>query len=246
MVARTILTDVKQLARPYYVVNLILALSFLILKLTPPMCDWLFEKSNPKAESSCELDMRENEVDFESSNLLFVQSLIRNTSSRFSFSSWLSSWSGQGKLVPWQWSGNQSTWKEDEMINLWFQLSYLSSGFTYAKVANQLLFFRADPRMGLIYLLLFILQAVLLPEPTYKGPENIVYFRFARPDWLTLSFSDGLHIIQGFRPRRRVEKGSQRDLDSLFLCRMESVINQLCTDFRQVVSPVPLAQPQVW
>ncbi len=57
------------------------------------------------------------------------------------------------------------------------QASYLSSGFVYAKVANLVLFFRADPRYGLIYLVLFTLQAILLPEPTYKGPENITYFR---------------------------------------------------------------------
>ena len=47
----------------------------------------------------------------------------------------------------------------------------------YAKVANLILFFRADPRYGLVYLLLFTLQAILLPEPTYKGPEKITYFR---------------------------------------------------------------------
>ena len=56
-------------------------------------------------------------------------------------------------------------------------VSYLASGFVYAKAANLLLFFRIDPRYGLLYLLLFTLQAMLLPEPTYKGPENIVYFR---------------------------------------------------------------------
>jgi hypothetical protein len=48
-------------------------------------------------------------------------------------------------------------------------VSYMSSGFVYAKVANLVLFFRADPRLGLVYLLLFILQGMLLPEPTYKG-----------------------------------------------------------------------------
>nr|ADD38247.1 Thioredoxin-related transmembrane protein 2 homolog [Lepeophtheirus salmonis] len=56
-------------------------------------------------------------------------------------------------------------------------VSYLSSGFIYTKVANLILFFRVDPRMGLVYLVLFTLQAILLPEPTYKGPESIVYFR---------------------------------------------------------------------
>ncbi len=38
------------------------------------------------------------------------------------------------------------------------QLAYLSSGFMYAKACNLVLFFRADPRMGLVYLLLFVLQ----------------------------------------------------------------------------------------
>jgi len=56
-------------------------------------------------------------------------------------------------------------------------VSYLASGFVYAKAANLILFFRKDPRYGLLYLLLFTIQAMLLPEPTYKGPENIVYFR---------------------------------------------------------------------
>ena len=45
------------------------------------------------------------------------------------------------------------------------------------QVANLILFFRVDPRMGLVYLVAFLIQAMLLPEPTYKGPENLVYFR---------------------------------------------------------------------
>ena len=56
-------------------------------------------------------------------------------------------------------------------------INYLSNGFMYAKVANTILFFMADPRLGLVYALLFLLQGLLLPEPTYKGPEDIVYFR---------------------------------------------------------------------
>ena len=56
-------------------------------------------------------------------------------------------------------------------------INYLSNGFMYAKCANTILFFMADPRLGLVYALFFLLQGLLLPEPTYKGPENIVYFR---------------------------------------------------------------------
>ena len=51
-------------------------------------------------------------------------------------------------------------------------VSYFASGFVYAKVANLVLFFRADPRLGLVYLLLFVLQGMLLPEPTYKGTQT--------------------------------------------------------------------------
>jgi len=40
-------------------------------------------------------------------------------------------------------------------------LAYLSSGFVYAKGCNLILFFRADPRMGLVYLILVILQVYL-------------------------------------------------------------------------------------
>ncbi len=31
--------------------------------------------------------------------------------------------------------------------------------------------------MGFVFLLAFLIQVMLLPEPTYKGPENFVYFR---------------------------------------------------------------------
>lgn len=53
---------------------------------------------------------------------------------------------------------------------------YISSACMYTKIANILLFFYADPRMGVIYILLCLLHLLLLPEPTYQGPDNIVYF----------------------------------------------------------------------
>uniref|UniRef100_A0A1B6DJK8 Thioredoxin domain-containing protein n=1 Tax=Clastoptera arizonana TaxID=38151 RepID=A0A1B6DJK8_9HEMI len=58
-------------------------------------------------------------------------------------------------------------------------INYLSSSFMYTKVANLILWFYADFRMGLIFAIMFILVGLLLPEPTYSGPENIVYFRTA-------------------------------------------------------------------
>ncbi|XP_049883149.1 thioredoxin-related transmembrane protein 2 homolog [Pectinophora gossypiella] len=56
-------------------------------------------------------------------------------------------------------------------------VNYLSSSFVYTKIANLILWFYADIRYGLPYGALLILTALLLPEPTYSGPEHITYFR---------------------------------------------------------------------
>ncbi|KFM67437.1 Thioredoxin-related transmembrane protein 2-like protein, partial [Stegodyphus mimosarum] len=55
-------------------------------------------------------------------------------------------------------------------------IPYLSAFCMYAKLANIALFFYADPRLGVIYLVLCLIHLLLLPEPTYEGPENVVYF----------------------------------------------------------------------
>ena len=47
-------------------------------------------------------------------------------------------------------------------------VSYLAAGFMYAKCANLILFFLADPRLGLVYTLLFLLQVTT--EQTSSRP----------------------------------------------------------------------------
>lgn len=56
-------------------------------------------------------------------------------------------------------------------------VNYLSSSFVYTKIANLILWMYTDPRYGLPYGALVILTALLLPEPTYLGPEYVTYFR---------------------------------------------------------------------
>ncbi|GBP27223.1 Thioredoxin-related transmembrane protein 2 homolog [Eumeta japonica] len=56
-------------------------------------------------------------------------------------------------------------------------VNYLSSSFVYTKIANLVLWLYADIRLGLIYGVLFVLFALILPEPTYTGPEHVTYFR---------------------------------------------------------------------
>ena len=53
--------EFKQLSKPYYLVNIILCLSFIFCKLVDPICSTLFSHYGIEA---CELDMRENEILF--------------------------------------------------------------------------------------------------------------------------------------------------------------------------------------
>lgn len=78
-------------------------------------------------------------------------------------------------------------------------INYLSSSFIYTKVANLILWFNADLIMGIIYGIIFVRKkhlfkqialvshdvifsvgALLFPEPTYSGPDNVIYFRGAQ------------------------------------------------------------------
>jgi thiol-disulfide isomerase/thioredoxin len=56
-------------------------------------------------------------------------------------------------------------------------INYLSSSFIYTKVANLILWFYADIRLGIAFAALFILLSMMIPEPAYMGPENVTYFR---------------------------------------------------------------------
>lgn len=56
-------------------------------------------------------------------------------------------------------------------------LSYISSSFIYCKVANAILWFYTDIRAGLLYMVLFVMQGLLCPEPLSDGPDKVVYFR---------------------------------------------------------------------
>ncbi|CAG9818697.1 unnamed protein product [Phaedon cochleariae] len=124
--------DLKQLFKPYYMFNILLSLSYVILKRTPVICNYLF------GMDTCEFEGRETEILF----FLIIVVAMRTRK-----------------------AGSVS------MIN------YLSSSFIYTKVANLILWFSADYLMGIVYGIIFILGALLFPEPTYSGPDKVVYFR---------------------------------------------------------------------
>lgn len=124
--------DLRQLVKPYYILNLILTFSYITLKKLPGLCNYLFNCEE------CEFNGRETEILF----FLLIVVMIRTRRA--------------GSVT---------------MIN------YLSASFIYTKVANLILFFYADWLMGIIFGIVFILSALLFPEPTYSGPDNVVYFR---------------------------------------------------------------------
>ncbi|VVD05965.1 unnamed protein product [Leptidea sinapis] len=125
-------SDLKQLLKPYYWVNILLSVSYVISKRTGLICEFLF----PNAD--CELDSRETEILF----FLIIVVMLRTRKA--------------GSVT---------------MVN------YLSSSFVYTKIANLILWLYADIRYGLPFGALLILVGLLLPEPSYSGPELITYFR---------------------------------------------------------------------
>lgn len=165
----SIKNDFILLCKPYYLVNILLSLSYLAAKKVPFVCNILFPSSSPQ----CELDSRESEILF----FLLIVVVIRTKKA--------------GSVT---------------MIN------YLTSSFMYNKVANLILWFYADIRLGIMYGILVILFGMLLPEPTYSGPESVVYFRTAA----------GL------------EEELQRDKRITWLIVFYTVWNPSCTNFAPV------------
>ncbi|EDW40105.1 GL21292 [Drosophila persimilis] len=124
------------LALPYYWVNILMALSYLLAKKTTFICTRIFNLG--EEDDVCDLDSREAEILF----FLLIVVMIRSRKT--------------GSVT---------------MIN------YLSSSFLYTKVANAILWGYADFRFGLGFLLMCVLVGMVLPEPSYRGPEHITYFR---------------------------------------------------------------------
>lgn len=133
--------DLILLIKPYYWVNILLSVSYLLAKKAPGLCSYLFTATKKaESESACELDSRETEILF----FLAIVVMMRTRKA--------------GSVT---------------MIN------YLTSSFLYTKVANVILWGYADYLYGMIFAVVFILSALILPEPTYSGPENVTYFRTA-------------------------------------------------------------------
>jgi len=129
--AATTWESLQELKHPYYIINILLSLSYPICKIVAPICALVFD-------GECAFEGRETEILF--FMLLIVMARARKT-------------------------GSMS------------MVAYLTNSFMYCKVANCALWFFAFKPYGLFFLVLFLLQGLLLPQPTYKGPQKVTYFR---------------------------------------------------------------------
>ncbi|XP_011642824.1 thioredoxin-related transmembrane protein 2 homolog [Pogonomyrmex barbatus] len=161
--------DLRLLVKPYYLINILLSISYILSKRFPVICNYIF------VQDDCELDGRETEILF----FLMIVIMMRTRKT--------------GSVT---------------MIN------YLTSSFVYTKVANLILWFYADVRMGILFAFIFILCALILPEPTYQGPENVIYLHGA----------DGL------------QEELQRDTRVVWLVAFYTAWNPACVTFAPIFS----------
>ncbi|RWS24854.1 thioredoxin domain-containing protein-like protein [Leptotrombidium deliense] len=122
--------ELKKVVHPHYILNVLLASSYIILKTLPPMCSFLF--------SSCNLDHRELEIMVYTAIVVIFRT------------------------------------RKQGAVNL---LPYLGTACMLIKMGNVVLYFYSDPVYGLIFIVFCLLHLLLLPEPSYQGPENVVYFK---------------------------------------------------------------------
>lgn len=161
--------DLRLLVKPYYLINILLSVSYIFAKRISVICNYIF------AQDDCELDGKETEILF----FLMIVIMIRTRKT--------------GSVT---------------MIN------YLTSSFVYTKIANLILWFYADVRMGSLFAFIFILCALILPEPTYQGPENVIY----------------LHGANGLQDEL------QRDNRVIWLVAFYTAWNPACVTFAPVFS----------
>nr|XP_019570944.1 PREDICTED: thioredoxin-related transmembrane protein 2 isoform X2 [Rhinolophus sinicus] len=87
---------------------------------------------------------------------------------------------------------------------------HIGNIFMFSKVANAVLFFRLDIRMGLLYITLCIVFLMTCKPPLYMGPEYIKYFndktideeleRDKRVTWIVEFFANWSNDCQSFAP----------------------------------------------
>lgn len=127
--------DLIELCKPYYLFNILISLSYIILKRLPRVCNYVFSTDN------CEFDgvsMKINQI----------ISSFKPTQDNFQRESEILFFLIIVIAIRTRKTGSIS------------MLSYISSSFLYTKIANWILWFTADPLLGIIYGIIFICKYI--------------------------------------------------------------------------------------
>ncbi|XP_039278677.1 thioredoxin-related transmembrane protein 2 homolog [Nilaparvata lugens] len=152
--------DFRLLLRPYYYINLILSFSYLVAKKLPPLCTYL----HPISDTQCELDAVSNDkycynLSLISQHFIVMVGLLLPEPT----------YCGPENIVYFRTaSGLDEELARDKRV-VWLVTFYTAWNPACANFAPVFAQLSSE----------FAVVGLLLPEPTYCGPENIVYFRTA-------------------------------------------------------------------
>ncbi|XP_036736274.2 thioredoxin-related transmembrane protein 2 isoform X1 [Manis pentadactyla] len=188
----------RWLARPYYLLSALLSAAFLLVRKLPPLCHSLptqREDGNP-----CDFDWFARLLVFialaplptQIISLHIIPVILTLFQREVEILMFLSA------IV--MMKNRRSITVEQHIGNI----------FMFSKVANAILFFRLDIRMGLLYITLCIVFLMTCKPPLYMGPEYIKYFndktideeleRDKRVTWIVEFFANWSNDCQSFAP----------------------------------------------
>ncbi|KAI3383514.1 hypothetical protein SNEBB_002565 [Seison nebaliae] len=149
--------------RPYYIVNIILSISYLMMKKVPLLCGVLF--------NNCHVEWRQ----WEMISFLAIAIVVKTRKA--------------------------STW-----------LQYLGTVITLSKLTNLILFYQESVTYASIYVLLWILFCLFLPEPQFVGKTNVI--RFVRAENEKYSpFDDLLLNVEEEKKKDEEEKKEDEKME---------------------------------
>nr|XP_036852635.1 thioredoxin-related transmembrane protein 2 isoform X1 [Manis javanica] len=188
----------RWLARPYYLLSALLSAAFLLVRKLPPLCHSLptqREDGNP-----CDFDWFARLLVF-----IALAPLPTQIISLHVIPVILTLFQREVEILMFlsaivMMKNRRSITVEQHIGNI----------FMFSKVANAILFFRLDIRMGLLYITLCIVFLMTCKPPLYMGPEYIKYFsdktideeleRDKRVTWIVEFFANWSNDCQSFAP----------------------------------------------
>ena len=162
--------DFKQLLKPYYLINTFLSVSFVVAKCVWPLCWYVF----PPSESQCELNMviLYLTMAMNKSWLFIFIILYENVLALLICLLYVLVLQRESEILFFLLFVVVIRARKTGSVTM---LMYLSSGYTYCKVANLILWFHTDPRYGLTFLVLFVCK---FSGETTRNPATFSYLTF--------------------------------------------------------------------